>query len=99
MPAYCEQTHHMFYLLLHSFDQRMALIKYLKRHRIQSVFHYLPLHLSRMGAKWGYKGGDCPVTEDVSNRLVRLPFYNELTKTDLTRVVDAVRMFDGGWPS
>jgi dTDP-4-amino-4,6-dideoxygalactose transaminase len=63
----------------------------LKSRDIQSVFHYLPLHLSEMGRRWGGRAGQCPVTESVSERLVRLPFYTELTETDQERVIDAVR--------
>jgi dTDP-4-amino-4,6-dideoxygalactose transaminase len=96
VPSHCEQPYHMFYLLLPSLDQRTALIRHLKNYGIQSVFHYLPLHLSQMGARWGYKEGDCPVTEDMSDRLVRLPFYNELSETELALVVSAVRSFGGG---
>lgn len=90
IPAHCEQAYHMFYLLLPSLDQRQALIAHLKARDIVSVFHYLPLNLSVMGQRFGGKKGDCPVTEDVSDRLLRLPFYNDLTESDLARVVAAV---------
>jgi dTDP-4-amino-4,6-dideoxygalactose transaminase len=65
----------------------------LKARGILSVFHYLPLHLSAMGRKLGGKPGDCPVAEDVSDRLLRLPFYNSLTDADQQRVIAAVREF------
>jgi dTDP-4-amino-4,6-dideoxygalactose transaminase len=94
VPPYCEQTYHMFYLILPSLEQRQDLINHLKGHGIQSVFHYLPLHLSKMGHSLGGRLGDCPVTEDLSDRLLRLPFHNGLTGTDLVRVVDAVVEFD-----
>jgi dTDP-4-amino-4,6-dideoxygalactose transaminase len=55
------------------------------------VFHYPPLHLSRMGQKYGYKTGDCPVTEWVSDRLLRLPFYNELAPEDQAQVIEAIQ--------
>ena len=90
IPEHCEQAYHMFYLLLPSLDQRQALIARLKAQDIASVFHYLPLHLSVMGRKFGGTEGDCPVTEDVSDRLLRLPFYNDLTESDLARVVAAI---------
>jgi dTDP-4-amino-4,6-dideoxygalactose transaminase len=60
-----------------------------------SVFHYQPLHLSEMGQRLGGKEGDCPVTEAVSDRLLRLPFYNDLTEADQERVVGAVTKFHG----
>lgn len=93
VPDYCEQAYHMFYLLMPSLDKRQALIAHLKAQDIVSAFHYLPLHLSEMGQKFGGKEGDCPVTEDVSDRLLRLPFYNDLTEADLARVVAAIREF------
>jgi dTDP-4-amino-4,6-dideoxygalactose transaminase len=81
----------MFYLLMPSLERRQALIAHLKSHDIISVFHYLPLNTSQMGRKFGGKEGDCPVTEDVSDRLLRLPFYNDLTEADLARVIAAIR--------
>ena len=93
VPGHCEQPYHMFYLLLPSLQERGALIAHLKARGILSVFHYLPLHLSGMGQHFGGKKGDCPVTEDVSDRLLRLPFYNDLTEADQERVVGAVREF------
>jgi dTDP-4-amino-4,6-dideoxygalactose transaminase len=93
VPSHCEQSYHMFYLLLPSLEQRQALIEHLKARGIHSVFHYLPLHLSDMGRRFGGKEGDCPVTEHVSDRLLRLPFYNDLGQADQVRVVEAVREF------
>jgi dTDP-4-amino-4,6-dideoxygalactose transaminase len=57
------------------------------------VFHYQPLHLSEMGHQFGGVQGDCPVTESVSERLLRLPFYNGLDEADLTRVVHGIHSF------
>ncbi len=93
VPDHCEQAYHMFYVLMPSLEKRQALIAHLKAQNIISAFHYLPLHLSEMGRKFGGKEGDCPVTEDVSDRLLRLPFYNDLTEADLARVVGAIREF------
>lgn len=93
VPAHCEHPFHMFYLLLPSGALRQALIAHLKARSILSVFHYLPLHLSDMGRRFGGRPGDCPVTEDISDRLLRLPFYNDLTIADQTSVVDAIRDF------
>ncbi|HAJ61926.1 MAG TPA: dTDP-4-amino-4,6-dideoxygalactose transaminase [Cyanobacteria bacterium UBA8543] len=93
VPDHCEQAYHMFYLLMPSLEKRQALIAHLKAQDIISAFHYLPLHLSEMGQKFGGKEGDCPVTEDVSDRLLRLPFYNDLTEADTARVVAAIREF------
>ena len=93
VPDHCEQSYHMYYLLLPSLEARTAFIAGLRARGIYSVFHYLPLHLSEMGCRFGGQPGDCPVTEEASDRLVRLPFYNTLTEADLSLVVAAVREF------
>lgn len=93
IPDYCAQAYHMFYLLLPSLAARQALIAHLKGLGVTSPFHYLPLHLSDKGREYGGKAGDCPVTEDVSDRLLRLPFYNDLTEASLARVVSGVLAF------
>ena len=83
----------MFYMLLPDLDQSQALIEHLKQHNILSVFHYLPLHLSDMGKGYGGSKGDCPVTESVSDRLIRLPFYNDLSVEEQAEVVAKVKEF------
>jgi len=93
VPSHCEQPYHLFHLLLPSLEQRQAFMDHLKAHDVSSVFHYLPLHLSEMGRRFGGKTGDCPVTEDVADRLARLPFHNSLTGEDLERVVRLVKQF------
>ena len=93
VPPHCEQSYHMFYLLLPSLERRQALIAYLKAKGILSVFHYLPLHLSDMGRKFGGNEGDCPVTESVSDRLLRLPFYNDITEAEQAHVIAAIKEF------
>jgi dTDP-4-amino-4,6-dideoxygalactose transaminase len=94
IPADCEQAYHMFYMLLPNLDLRQKFILYLRERGIYSVFHYLPLHLSDMGQGFGYQAGDCPVTEQVSDQLVRLPFHNALTSSDQEQVIDAILGFD-----
>jgi dTDP-4-amino-4,6-dideoxygalactose transaminase len=89
VPPGCEQAHHMFYLLLPGLDDRQAFIAHMKARGIHSVFHYLPLHLSDMGRRFGGRPGDCPVTEAVSDQLVRLPFFYDLTEADQERVIQA----------
>jgi dTDP-4-amino-4,6-dideoxygalactose transaminase len=93
VPDHTDQTYHMFYVLMKTGEDRDRLMAHLRQAGMQSVFHYLPLHLSKMGQSFGGKEGDCPVTESVSERLLRLPFYNTLTKGELTRVVDAMEKF------
>lgn len=93
VPDYCEQTFHMFYMLLPSLESRTAFIDYMSEHKISCVFHYLPLHLSDMGRRFGGQEGNCPVTEAISDRLVRLPFYKELSEIEQNRVCATIRSF------
>jgi dTDP-4-amino-4,6-dideoxygalactose transaminase len=93
IPEYCEQSFHMFYLLMPDLETRQRLIGHLKRKGILSVFHYLPLHLSDMGRKFGGQPGDCPVTEDVSDRLVRLPYFVSLTPAEQQQVIESILTF------
>jgi len=95
VPGDREQPFHLFYLILPSRESRQGLIAHLKERGILAVFHYLPLHLSEMGRSFGALPGDCPVTEDVSDRLLRLPFFNDLTEEEQARVMDAIREFPG----
>lgn len=93
IPEHCEQAYHMYYLLLPTLEARTALIAHLKSFGIGAVFHYLPLHLSEMGRQFGGIEGDCPVTEDVSNRLLRLPFFNAMTELQQRTIISAVQEF------
>jgi dTDP-4-amino-4,6-dideoxygalactose transaminase len=93
IPGHCEQSYHMFYLLLPTLDLRQRLITYLRERGVYSVFHYLPLHLSDMGQSFGGKKGDCPVTEQVSDQLVRLPFHNVLASAEQEQVIDLLQGF------
>jgi dTDP-4-amino-4,6-dideoxygalactose transaminase len=93
IPGHCEQSYHMFYMLLPSLELRQQLIAYLRERGVYSVFHYLPLHLSNMGRSFGGKTGDCPVTERVSDQLVRLPFHNSLTGSEQELVIDLLQGF------
>lgn len=95
-PEECRHNAHLFYLLVNTaLGDRDRLIAHLKSKDINAVFHYIPLHTSPMGLAMGYKAGDLPVTEDLSERLVRLPCYYELTREDQDRVIDAVYGFFG----
>jgi dTDP-4-amino-4,6-dideoxygalactose transaminase len=84
----------MFQLVLPSPGARQRLAEHLRARSILAVFHYLPLHLSPMGRRLGGRPGDCPVTEDLSDRLLRLPFYNGLAEAEQGEVIDAVRAFE-----
>jgi len=90
IPPECKHTYHMFYMLLPSVEHRESLISDLKAQSILSVFHYTPLHLSEAGRKFAARPSDCPVTEAVSERLLRLPFYNDLTESEQDQVTAGV---------
>jgi dTDP-4-amino-4,6-dideoxygalactose transaminase len=91
VPDGCEQSYHMYYLLFPSLEVRQRTIAQLKERGIHAVFHYQPLHLSEMGRRLGGKPGDCPVTESVSDRLLRLPFYSALSMDEQLRVIEALK--------
>jgi len=76
IPEYCEQAYHIFYLLFDSEKLRNRFLAYMQKNGINAIFHYIPLHSSDMGKQFGKF--DCTVTESVSKRIIRLPFYNEL---------------------
>jgi dTDP-4-amino-4,6-dideoxygalactose transaminase len=93
IPSHCETNYHMFYLLLPDLQTRTDLIAHLKQQGILAVFHYVPLHTAPVGQQYGYREGDLPVTENLSERLVRLPFYHDLTEQDQMDVVSEVTKF------
>jgi dTDP-4-amino-4,6-dideoxygalactose transaminase len=80
----------MYYLLLPDLDSRSRLIGELRRVGIHAVFHYVPLHLSDAGQRYGRQSGDLSVTEDAGERLVRLPLWPGMVDQDVERVVEAV---------
>jgi dTDP-4-amino-4,6-dideoxygalactose transaminase len=94
IPDYCDQAYHMFYMLLPTLKSRQNLIEHLKSLNIMAVFHYLPLNISDMGRWLGGRKGECPVTEKVSDQLIRLPFYNELTQDEQARVIESICKFE-----
>jgi dTDP-4-amino-4,6-dideoxygalactose transaminase len=93
LPAECEQSHHMFYVIMPAFEGRQALNSHLAGFGILAVFHYLPLHLSPMDLRFGGRRRDCPVTEDLADRLVRLPFFTGMSSSEQSEVIEAVRGF------
>jgi len=93
VPEHCEQAYHMFYILLPDLSTRQALIQHLRERGIVAVFHYQPLHLSEMGRRFGGKPQDCPVTEKVADQLLRLPFYNTISRQEQDIVIQALYDF------
>ncbi len=93
VPPYCEQNYHMFYLMMPSLEARQRFIAHLKGLGISAVFHYLPLHSSPAGKRHAARATDCPVTDWVSDRVVRLPLFNDLGESDLERIVADIHAF------
>jgi len=94
VPENCQQAFHMFYILMPDQNLRDGMISHLKKNGINSVFHYLPLHLSEMGIHFGGQPGDCPVTERISDQLLRLPFHNKLTGDEQEQVIEAILKYN-----
>lgn len=84
---------HIFYLITRSLDERTRLIDHLKASRIGAVFHYVPLHSSPAGIKYGRVSGQMTVTDEISDRLLRMPMYYEMTAEDVERIVECVKDF------
>lgn len=79
IPENCKSNYHMFYIILPDGQTRDELMYYLKEQGITAVFHYVPLHSSPMGKQVGRVHGNMDVTDDLSSRLLRLPFFYEIT--------------------
>jgi dTDP-4-amino-4,6-dideoxygalactose transaminase len=95
-PEDCTSNYHLFYILVNEAGTRDKLLAHLRSNGIGAVFHYVPLHSSPMGQKFGYREGDLPVTEDLSARLIRLPFFYEITEEEQRRVVQTIKGFYRG---
>ena len=91
IPDYCDTSYHLFHLLFDSEETRNHVMDGLRKEGILAVFHFVPLHLSAMGKRYGYRAGDFPITEDYSSRLLRLPLYNSLTVEEVQLVASAVK--------
>lgn len=94
VPEECDHPAHLFYVLMPTLEIRQAFIEHLAARGVQAVFHYVPLHSSPGGRRFGRSLDDCPITGDVSDRLVRLPLYAGLTEQECDRVVEAATEFE-----
>ncbi|MCP4990428.1 MAG: dTDP-4-amino-4,6-dideoxygalactose transaminase [Colwellia sp.] len=93
VPDNCVHNAHMFYLKLADIEQRSDFIRYLKESDVASVFHYIPLHSSPAGLRFGTFCGDDQFTTQESERLVRLPLFYQMTDVEIIKVVNVVREF------
>ena len=75
----CQHNAHIYYILLNSLKQRKQALKKLEKNGVNAVFHYVPLHRSPAGRKYGRPSGKLPVTQDISERILRLPLFIGLT--------------------
>jgi dTDP-4-amino-4,6-dideoxygalactose transaminase len=91
VPAECEHNVHLYYLLLSNLEARTRLIAALRAEGILAPFHYVPLHSSPAGRRLGRVHGPMAVTDDISDRLIRLPLWPAMTTHDIAQVIDAVQ--------
>ncbi len=93
VPKECKHNAHMFYIKTKDFNERTSLIAFLKEKGVCAVFHYVPLHSSPAGRKYGRFSGEDIYTTNESNRLIRLPLYYGMTEEELIRVINGVKDF------
>lgn len=96
IPAFlegCASNYHMFYVILEDEETRNGLMDHMKSRGALAVFHYIPLHTSPVGLSMGYRHGQLPVTESISGRLLRLPFFYELGQEDQAFVVECINEY------
>jgi dTDP-4-amino-4,6-dideoxygalactose transaminase len=91
LPADRVSSYHQFHILFDGLQDRDRVLAGLQKKGIRAVFHYFPLHRSRMGERFGYRKGACPVSETVSDSLLRLPFFNSMTRIEQDQVLDALQ--------
>jgi dTDP-4-amino-4,6-dideoxygalactose transaminase len=88
VPPECQQAYHMFYVLLPDEATRNRVLSTLHERGVHATFHYVPLDTSVGGRRFAARETSCPVTAAISSRLLRLPFYTNLTEADAERVVE-----------
>lgn len=92
LPEYASNNAHMFYLVCRNLEERTNLIKYLKEHEIQAVFHYLSLHSSEY-YKNKHDGRDLPECDRYMDTLVRLPLFYDLEIADVEKICAAIKNY------
>ena len=94
LPA-SEANHpsHLFWMLMPDLDTRSAFIAHMRARGVHAVFHYQALNASPMGARFGAAAGQCPVAEDATDRLVRLPVFSDITPDEVARAIEATVAF------
>jgi dTDP-4-amino-4,6-dideoxygalactose transaminase len=87
VPEDCDPAWHLFYVLMPDKPTRDTVMESMRQDGINPTFHYVPLHSSIGGRRFAARENDCPVTTDISERLMRMPFYNGLTDGQIERIV------------
>lgn len=93
IPAHCKHNAHMFYIKAKNIEERTALAAFLKENGVTAIFHYIPLHSSPAGRKFGRLGGEDVYTTKESERLLRLPMYYGLADADVDMICELVERF------
>ena len=96
VPEGCEHNAHMFYIKTRDLAERTEIIQYLKEKGIGAAFHYVPLHSSPAGLRYGRFDGEDRYTTRESERLVRLPMYYGITDEEVCSVIEAIKSFYAG---
>lgn len=91
IPPRARSSYHLFRVVFETAGEMRAVADGLRRRGILAVTHFFPLHLSRMGRRYGYRPGDLPVTESIAPRLLRLPMYNDMTPAEQGLVIGALK--------
>ena len=89
VPEGCDPAWHLFYVLMPDKPTRDTVMETMRQEGINPTFHYVPLHSSIGGRRFAARETDCPVTTDVSERLMRMPFYNSLADGQIERIVES----------
>jgi dTDP-4-amino-4,6-dideoxygalactose transaminase len=92
VPESVKQNAHMYYVLFDDLERRTDVLRELIRHEVNAVFHYVPLHSSPAGRRYGRAHGQLPNTDAAGERLLRLPLWNGITESQALKVVDSVAL-------
>ena len=90
LPEYANSNNHIFYIITKNKIIRDELQTFLKKHNIGSAFHFIPLHNSIMGKKYGFESNELKYTDNLSQRLLRLPLYNAISEKEINYVCDYI---------
>ena len=93
IPDYNRINFHMFYLLFNTAKERNNMLEHLKARGVTAASHYFPLHASNMGLKMGYRVGDLPFSENISDTLLRLPLYTDMSESEIDYVLGAIKSY------